>query len=57
MREWMSIKEAADYLAVSPDWLYERRRNSQLPHYYRHGGKVRYVKQELDEWLQQTRKP
>jgi excisionase family DNA binding protein len=57
MYEWMSVKETMAYLGVSREWLGARRRNGLLPHHYRHGGKVRYVKQELDEWLQQTRKP
>ena len=53
----MSVKETAAYLRVSTEWLLQRRRNGLLPHHYRHGGKVRYVKDDLDAWLQQTRKP
>ena len=48
-REWMGTKEAANYLGVSQKFLY---RNKDLcPPSHVIGGRFRYMKEQLDEWL------
>lgn len=53
VRDWLGIKEAAAYLGVSVKYLYKRK--DLCPPSYVIGGKLRYTKTMLDEWLEKHR--
>lgn len=49
----LSTEEAAIYLDVKPDTVRLWRQGSRGPKYYKYptGGKVFYLKKDLDKWL------
>lgn len=47
----MSEKEAANYVGMSVSSLASRRYRELPPRYIRIGSKIRYMKEDLDEWL------
>jgi excisionase family DNA binding protein len=48
---WMTLKEAAAHLNVSPSYLYQKGESVGIPR-YRIGHKYRYKREELDVWVQ-----
>jgi excisionase family DNA binding protein len=48
---WMTLKEAAAHLNVSPSYLYQKGDAVGIPR-YRIGHKYRYKLDELDSWVQ-----
>ena len=51
---WITLKQAAVHLNVSPSWLYQRSKNAGIPR-ARIGNKYRYLASQLDAWMQETR--
>ena len=47
---WITLKEAAAHLQVSPSWLYQCGTQAGVPR-SRIGSKYRYRKSDLDSWL------
>jgi len=47
---WITLKEAAAHLNVSPSWLYQRGNEAGVPR-ARIGNKYRYKATELDAWM------
>ena len=45
----LSVKEAADYLGMSRDWVYERMK-SLIPH-DKIGGALRFRKEDIDRYI------
>jgi predicted DNA-binding transcriptional regulator AlpA len=52
-RDWLGTKEAAAYLGVSPSWL--RRHKNEVPPTYIIGGINRYLRSDLDAWIENQR--
>jgi excisionase family DNA binding protein len=47
---WITLKEAAAHLNVSPSWLYQKGNKAGVPR-ARIGNKYRYRTSDLDTWL------
>jgi excisionase family DNA binding protein len=47
---WITLKEAAAHLNVSPSWLYQKGNQAGVPR-ARIGNKYRYRASDLDAWL------
>lgn len=52
--QFLSRKEAAQYLNVSEKWLAQSGRTNG-PRFYKFGGRCRYHLKELDEWVRQQK--
>src|ERR1700751_645551 len=50
IREVMDIRQAADYLGISPDTLYKYASESFIPA-FKLGNRWRFKKSRLDEWM------
>ena len=48
---WISLKEAATHLNVSPSWLYQQGKDAGVPR-SRIGNKYRYQVSRLDAWME-----
>lgn len=48
--KWVSLKTAAEYLSVSPSWLYQRGEALGVPR-AKLGRSFRYNLKELDNWM------
>ena len=48
---WISLKEAAEHLNVSPSWLYQKGKKAGVPR-ARVGNKYRYQISKLDAWME-----
>lgn len=55
-RRKLTTAEAADYLNLSPSYLYQRRRAGDGPTFLRCGRAVRYDVADLDAWLEKRRR-
>jgi excisionase family DNA binding protein len=44
------VKSLAEYLKVSPHWIYERTHLKQIPH-IKVRGFLRFSKKDIDKWL------
>ncbi len=53
--EFLTPKEAAEYLNLSVSWLAICRMHQRGPAFYRHGRAVRYRIVDLEAWLAQQR--
>jgi len=53
--DWMTLEEAACYLAKSPHWLYQNRMKLRIPH-TQIGKTYRFKKSHLDEWIRDLAK-
>ena len=51
---WMTTKQAAEYLGLSPKALHDRVHMRQIP-FYRLGKSLRFKRTELDQMLERTR--
>ncbi|MFT4112249.1 helix-turn-helix domain-containing protein [Silvibacterium sp.] len=51
-REVMDIRQASDYLGISPDTLYKYASESFIPA-FKLGNRWRFKKSRLDEWMDQ----
>jgi excisionase family DNA binding protein len=51
-REVMNVRQAADYLGISPDTLYNHVRQGTLPA-FRLGNRWRFKKSMLDRWMEE----
>ena len=49
--DYMTPKEAADYVRSSTSTLAKRRITGQLPNFSRIGKAIRYRKSDLDAWM------
>jgi excisionase family DNA binding protein len=47
---WITLKEAAAHLNVSPSWLYQRGSQAGIPR-AKIGNKYRYQVSQLDGWM------
>lgn len=52
LREVMDIRQAADYLGVSPDTLYKYSAEGFVPA-FKLGNRWRFKRSRLDEWMDQ----
>jgi len=52
----LNSKEAASYLDISLDQLYKLSAAGKLPTYSPTGGKVYFVKSELEDWILSSRR-
>lgn len=52
VREVMDIRQAADYLGISPDTLYKYASESFIPA-FKLGNRWRFKKSRLDDWMDQ----
>ena len=50
---WLSSKQLAEYLGISVSTV-TKLRGGKLP-YYKLGGRIYFKKQEVDEWIENTR--
>jgi excisionase family DNA binding protein len=50
IREVMDIRQASDYLGISPDTLYKYASDSFIPA-FKLGNRWRFKKSRLDEWM------
>ena len=50
VREVMDIRQAADYLGISPDTLYKYASESFIPA-FKLGNRWRFKKSRLDDWM------
>ena len=50
-REVMNIRQAAQYLGVSPDTLYKYVNEQQIPA-FKLGNRWRFKKSKLDQWME-----
>jgi len=50
MDELLTPQEAADFLKVSKQWVYQKKAEGVLP-FRKIGGSLRFVKAELIEWV------
>jgi excisionase family DNA binding protein len=48
---WITLKEAAAHLNVSPSWLYQKGKEAGVPR-ARIGNKYRYQVSKLDAWME-----
>jgi excisionase family DNA binding protein len=55
-KQILSSKEAAAYLDISINQLYKLSSTRKLPVYSPTGGKIYFLKEELDEWVVSKRK-
>lgn len=53
---YMSADEAANYLGIARQTVYNKCSRSELPHYKR-DGLLRFKRSELDEWMRGHPKP
>ena len=49
---WITLKQAAAHLNVSPSWLYQRGKAAGVPR-ARIGNKYRYLVSVLNAWMQE----
>lgn len=47
---WITLKEAAAHMQVSPSWLYQKGLKAGVPR-ARIGSTYRFKKSELDQWM------
>lgn len=52
-REVMNIRQAAQYLGVSPDTLYKYVNEDKIPA-FKLGNRWRFKKSTLDEWMEEV---
>lgn len=52
MREVMDIRQASDYLGISPDTLYKYASDAFIPA-FKLGNRWRFRRSRLDEWMDQ----
>ena len=53
--DWLTLDEAAAYLAKSSHWLYQNRMKLRIPH-SQIGKTYRFKKSQLDEWIRDSAK-
>ena len=58
-RQVLTDQETADYIAMSKSWLRQSRMtgNPDAPPFVKIGRAVRYLRKDLDAWLEQRRRP
>ena len=47
----LDVAQLADYLNVSPSWIYDRIRDNEIPH-TKVGKYLRFRKRDIDKWLE-----
>ncbi|WHY98830.1 helix-turn-helix domain-containing protein [Peribacillus simplex] len=52
MRQTITVKEAADYIGVSKDTIYNLARHQQIPH-VRVGKRILFRSEVLNDWMNQ----
>lgn len=55
-RKYLSTREAADWLGLSPRTLDRYRVSGDGPAFHRFGGRVRYLAEDLDDWASARRR-
>lgn len=50
-KTFMNFDEAAEYLGVAKTSLYNKCYRKQIPHYKPSGGKLYFLRSELDAWI------
>ena len=53
-KDWYSLTEAADYLGITPSYLYKLNHTNDIA-YYKNGKLVRYKKSDLDRYIRNGR--
>ena len=52
VKEWLDRKAAAEHIGLTDWWLEKHAMTGTGPRYIRHGRKVWYRREDLDEWLE-----
>ncbi len=55
-RKYLSTREAAEYLGLSARTLDRYRVSGEGPVFHRFGGRVRYTRDDLDDWAKARRR-
>lgn len=50
-KDLLSFKEACQYLDVSSSWLYKQTSNKAIPFVKPNGGKLYFLKSDLENWV------
>lgn len=53
--EFLTIEEASEYLKVSKSCIYKLTSNKEIPYYVPGGKKIYFRKEELDNWILESR--
>ena len=51
------VQGLADYLCVSPKWIYEQTSYKSIPHYKLTNKQLRFKKTDIDDWLKKLKRP
>lgn len=52
MKEIDDVQGLADYIGVTAGGVYNMRHKGQGPKFFRIGGRIRYRRSDVDEWLE-----
>lgn len=50
-KEVLTSEEAAAFLGVTTNWLYQQTNRKQIPHYKNGGKRTYYKRSELESWM------
>lgn len=53
--EFLTVREAAKYLQISASRIYKMTSNKEIPHYSPGGKKIYFLKNELNDWVLESR--
>ncbi|MDJ1483122.1 helix-turn-helix domain-containing protein [Cytophagaceae bacterium YF14B1] len=53
--DFLTAKRAAEYLGFAPSTIRKMTSNKELPYYKPRGGRVLFLKSELDDWIRKER--
>lgn len=51
-KDWMTVKDLADYLSLSPSTIYKKLQSKEIPHYKPSNGMVWFRLSDIDAWLE-----
>jgi excisionase family DNA binding protein len=53
-KKWLTVEELAEYLSIKKSTVYDWTHRKAIPHYKR-GHVVRFLREDVDSWLEQYR--
>jgi excisionase family DNA binding protein len=53
----LDVQGLAEYLRVSPKWIYEQTSFKSIPHYKLSNKQLRFRKTDIDDWLNKLKRP
>ena len=51
---YLNHSEAAEFIGVSPSYLYKLTHKGQIPYYKPNGGRLQFKKSELCDWIESS---